>query len=549
MIGVTVGSYRVTQKVSVGGMGTVYRAEHALIGKPAAVKVLHPELRGNPEVVQRFFNEAKATTQIKHPGIVEIFDFGYLDSGDGYIVMEFLDGMSLARRLETGGTMEEGEAAMLMKSVCNALSAAHAKGIIHRDLKPDNLFLCPDPDAPTGERPKLLDFGIAKLNAGLSGPVSATKTGAVMGTPTYMSPEQCRGTGEVDARSDLYSIGCLFYEMVAGRPPFDNMATGELIGAHLFIEPESPRTAGAQISDAAESLVMQLLSKQPAKRVQTAQELARRFAELAQGAGLTLRATPMPTTNHKVTRRDATGEGVMPTLPSDPGLSTPGVRSSALARAASSPGVSPTASSVRGSAAVPSEHDSGPIATSQPTTLSGAASQSAAQPVVRLRSRAGLFAGLGAAFLIAGGAAFVVVSNNTKPAASGAAEPTAVPAVQAEPAVAADQAPTAHPPADATADPAPAPPAADVPAPAAVPAVEPPAPDVTAKPEPAKPEPTKPRPTAHKPKLVKPRPDKAQKTESADKTDKSDKAKPGDKTDKPKPAEKPKTGILIETDL
>src|ERR1700704_4018051 len=128
MIGTTVGSYRITQKVSVGGMGTVYKAEHALIGKIAAVKVLHPELRNNHDVVNRFFNEAKATTQIKHPGIVEVFDFGYLPSGDGYIVMEFLDGVSLARRLKKG-KMAEGKAAMLLRGVCSALAAAHAKKI------------------------------------------------------------------------------------------------------------------------------------------------------------------------------------------------------------------------------------------------------------------------------------------------------------------------------------------------------------------------------------------------------------------------------------
>src|SRR5262245_11358887 len=256
MIGTTVGSYKATTKVRVGGMGTVYKAEHTLIGKQAAVKVLHPELRGNRDVVQRFFNEAKATTQIKHPGIVEMFDFGYLPSGDGYIVMEFLEGESLAQRLTNAGKINEGEAAYLMRGVCSAHDAAHAKGIVHRDLKPDNIFLCPDPDAPTGERPKILDFGIAKLNVGLTGPGNATKTGAVMGTPTYMSPEQCKGTGEVDHRADLYSIGCMYYECVAGRPPFDNMGAGELIGAHLFVEPVPPSKCGAVISPQAEQLIM-----------------------------------------------------------------------------------------------------------------------------------------------------------------------------------------------------------------------------------------------------------------------------------------------------
>src|SRR5688572_20916862 len=220
-------------------MGTVYKAEHALIGKLAAVKVLHPELSSSREIINRFFNEAKATTTIKHPGIVEVFDYGYMKSGNAYLTMEFLEGMSLARRLKSKGPMGEGEAAMMLRAVCSALGAAHAKGIVHRDLKPDNIFLTPDPDSAIGERPKLLDFGIAKLtDIGLAG--TATKTGAVMGTPTYMSPEQCRGTGDVDARADLYSIGCIYYELVTGKPPFTNLGAGELIGAHLYVDPDPP---------------------------------------------------------------------------------------------------------------------------------------------------------------------------------------------------------------------------------------------------------------------------------------------------------------------
>lgn len=285
MIGTTVGSYRITHKVSVGGMGTVYKAQHSLIGKLAAVKVLHPELRSNREVVNRFFNEAKATTQIKHPGIVEIFDFGYLPSGDGYIVMEFLEGVSLARRMRKG-KMAEGKAALLLKSTCSALAAAHAKHIVHRDLKPDNIFLCPDPEQPGGERPKLLDFGIAKLSdIGALGGSGATRTGMVMGTPTYMAPEQCSGAGAIDHRADLYALGCIFYEMVCGVPPFEAEGAGALLGMHLYVEPKPPTSHEPSISSAAESLILSLLKKDPAQRPQTAHELAHRFAVLAQSAG------------------------------------------------------------------------------------------------------------------------------------------------------------------------------------------------------------------------------------------------------------------------
>jgi len=289
-IGETVGNYKILRKLSTGGMGTVYYAEHALIGRSAAVKVLHPELSGSKDIVNRFFNEAKATTSIKHSGIVEVFDYGYLPSGDGYIIMEFLEGMSLARRLKKGGRYREGEAAMLLRGVCSALAAAHAKGIVHRDLKPDNIFLVEDHEAPIGERPKVLDFGIAKLtDIGLAG--EATKTGAVMGTPTYMSPEQCRGTGQVDHRADLYSLGCILYELCCGRPPFKNLGAGELIGAHQHLKASPPSKHNPNISPEMEALIVCLLDKNPAKRVQSAMELARQLAKIATKHGFQISMT------------------------------------------------------------------------------------------------------------------------------------------------------------------------------------------------------------------------------------------------------------------
>jgi len=261
-------------------MGTVYRAEHTLLGRLAAVKVLHPELCSNRDIVGRFFNEAKTTTSIKHPGIVEVFDFGYMDSGHAYLIMELLEGEALSRRMRERGPLPEGEAAVLLRGVCIALAAAHDKGIIHRDLKPDNIFVVPDPDSTLGVRTKLLDFGIAKLTEiGLAS--SATKTGAVMGTPTYMSPEQCRGTGDIDFRADLYSIGCVFYELVTGRPPFVHSGAGELIGSHLLVEPEPPSRRVAGLSSDTDTLIMTLLAKQPDQRVQTAKELAYLLGSIA----------------------------------------------------------------------------------------------------------------------------------------------------------------------------------------------------------------------------------------------------------------------------
>jgi serine/threonine-protein kinase len=283
MLGGIVGSYRILDRIAVGGMGTVYRAEHQLIGRIAAVKVLHPDMSGKRDIVNRFFNEAKATTQIKHPGIVEIFDFGYMPSGLAYLVMELLEGEPLSARMRERGKMPEAEAAVLMRGVCSALAAAHAKGIVHRDLKPENIFVVPDPESPMGVRTKLLDFGIAKLtDVGDAG--SVTKTGAVMGTPTYMSPEQCKGTGEVDHRADLYSIGCMLYELVVGRPPFSNLGAGELLGSHLFVQPEPPSRHGP-VSPTLERLIMRLLEKNPELRVQTALDLAGELAAIASAQG------------------------------------------------------------------------------------------------------------------------------------------------------------------------------------------------------------------------------------------------------------------------
>jgi serine/threonine protein kinase len=323
MIGTEVGSYRITEKVSVGGMGTVYRAEHTLIGRAAAVKVLLPEMSAKPEIVDRFFKEARATSRIQHPGIVEVFDFGYLPSGHAYLVMEFLAGMPLSKWLKAHGRTSEGEAAMMLRAMCSALAAAHAKGIVHRDLKPDNIFLVPDPDSPTGERPKLLDFGIAKLTEpGLAS--SATKTGAVMGTPTYMSPEQCKGTGDVDHRADLYALGCIFYEMICGRPPFINRGSGELIGAHLYLEPEPPAQHNPALSPDGEALILSLLAKDPAHRPQSARELGQRLLSLAEMLGWVTAGSPSGNT------KPVLKSLVAPEMPTDPDPATVALASSAM---------------------------------------------------------------------------------------------------------------------------------------------------------------------------------------------------------------------------
>jgi len=272
MIGTVLGSYRITRELSAGGMGQVYKADHELLGRHAAVKLLRPELTESSELVQRFFNEAKAATAIRHPGIIEVFDFGYTPAGRAYIIMEFLDGEPLSSRIARG-PLPEAHAAQIARGIASALVAAHDKGIVHRDLKPDNVFLVPDPDVPMGERPKVLDFGIAKLGDHMPKDMRHTVTGALIGTPLYMAPEQARAAASIDARADLYSLGCILYEMLVGQPPFLAEGAGELIALHMFSEPERPSARGAVVSPELEAIAMRLLEKEPRDRYASAAEL------------------------------------------------------------------------------------------------------------------------------------------------------------------------------------------------------------------------------------------------------------------------------------
>jgi serine/threonine-protein kinase len=272
--GATIGQYRVIGQIGRGGMGAVYAAEHTLLGRPAAIKLLLPELSQNQDVVMRFFNEARAATAVRHPGIVEIYDFGWTPEGAAFIVMERLEGETLAQRASRV-RLSWPVALAIGRQIAGALGAAHIKGIVHRDLKPDNVFLVPDPEVPGGERIKLLDFGIAKLAE--SGAANMTQAGVVIGTPSYMAPEQCRGVS-VDHRADLYSLGCVLYELCSGRPPFVGEGAGDVLAAHIHLAvPAMPRVAAvSEIPAVVEDLIVnRLLAKSPVVRVQSAEELIR----------------------------------------------------------------------------------------------------------------------------------------------------------------------------------------------------------------------------------------------------------------------------------
>jgi serine/threonine-protein kinase len=271
--GEVIGSYRIRQRLGAGGMGEVFLAEHRHIERKAAIKVLLPELSTKEEVVARFFTEARSASRIKHPGIVEVIDCEIDQRGRAFIVMEFLDGESLAHCLQRAGRLDVNSSLGIVGQIASALSAAHPKGIIHRDLKPDNVFLVSTPDAETPLSVKILDFGIAKLVAHEGVETGRTQTGSLLGTPLYMSPEQCRGSGRIDHRTDIYSLGCMLFEMLAGRPPFIREGAGELIAAHLSEAPPDILSLQPSLRPDLGHLVMRLLAKEPDTRPQTMLEV------------------------------------------------------------------------------------------------------------------------------------------------------------------------------------------------------------------------------------------------------------------------------------
>ena len=270
--GSSIGPYRVVRKIGEGGMGAVYLGEHTLIGRRAAIKILLPELSSRRDSVDRFFNEARATTAISDPGIVQVFDFGFTPDKVAYIVMELLEGEQLNARLARLRALTPADALRITRQAAGSLGAAHAAGIVHRDLKPENLFMIRDPEALGGERPKILDFGIAKLGDEMPDRVK-TVTGAVLGTPVYMSPEQCHGAGRVDHRADIYALGCVLCHLLTGRPPFDLSGVGAIISAHLREPPPRPSSRILQLPPGIDEIVLRCLAKTPDERFATMLEL------------------------------------------------------------------------------------------------------------------------------------------------------------------------------------------------------------------------------------------------------------------------------------
>ena len=274
MIGRHLNNYEVVSLLGEGGMGTVYLALHPIMGRKAAVKVLKPELAKDQSLVTRFFNEARAANAIRHPNIIDIIDVGMLPEDNvPYMLMEFLEGESLASRLDRSRPLDAEQAVEIGFQTASALAAAHSKGIVHRDLKPDNLFLVPDEMVGSGERVKVLDFGIAKLRDDLRGSSMKTRTGAIMGTAAYMSPEQCQGLIEkIDHRTDIYALGIILYEMVCGAPPFISEGFGDIIIMHVMKEAEPPHQKNPAVPFELSAAILRALAKSPADRFQSMNE-------------------------------------------------------------------------------------------------------------------------------------------------------------------------------------------------------------------------------------------------------------------------------------
>ncbi len=267
--GVRVGEYEIEMVIGKGGFGTVYAAHHPVIGKRVAIKVLARRYAADEEIVSRFVSEARAVNQIRHRNIIDIFSFGQLPDGRHYYIMEYLDGETLDRCLARRGTLPLDEALPILRSLALALDAAHVKGIAHRDLKPENVFLASDPDG--GVYPKLLDFGIAKLIAPEDDVRHRTGTGVPIGTPYYMSPEQCRGR-DVDHRTDIYSFGVMTYRVLTGVRAIEGEDYMELLQKHVSEEPVPPSQVLAALPSCVDVAIAWMMKKDRTQRPATLAE-------------------------------------------------------------------------------------------------------------------------------------------------------------------------------------------------------------------------------------------------------------------------------------
>ncbi len=272
------GQYHLRRKIGCGGMGEVYLAEHQLLKRPCAIKLIRTNHVADPRVLERFEREVRLTATLSHPNTVEIYDYGRTENGTYYYVMEYLPGLNLAELVQRHGPLPPGRAVHLLRQVCLALREAHAAGLIHRDVKPSNIFAARR--GGMDDVAKLLDFGLVQPPTRLSAP-DLSGEDKIVGTPHFMSPEQARGGRELDERSDIYSLGAVAYYLLTGRPPFDETDSMEIMIAHVHDPVTPPSQLRSGIPADLENVVLRCLAKDPSSRFPDAEHLDRALADCA----------------------------------------------------------------------------------------------------------------------------------------------------------------------------------------------------------------------------------------------------------------------------
>ncbi len=282
------GKYRILRLLGEGGMGAVYEGENVAIQRRVAIKILHSAVASNGDAVSRFEKEAQAAGKIGSDHITEVLDLGTLPNGDRFMVMEYLDGVTLSKRIQDRTRLTAAEAAPIVVQLLEGLGAAHEAGIIHRDLKPDNVFLLKS-KAGRKDFVKVLDFGISKFNQ-LSGDsaMSMTRTGAVMGTPYYMSPEQAKGSKDITAQSDLYSVGVILYEAITGQVPFNADTFNELIFKIVLEAPPPPENFAPELDPGFSALIKKAMAREKEQRFQSALEFQQALVQWMQTGNVPL---------------------------------------------------------------------------------------------------------------------------------------------------------------------------------------------------------------------------------------------------------------------
>src|SRR5713226_8901920 len=422
------GQYQIEAALGKGGMGAVYRARHILLGDRVAIKVLPPEMRSNTEWLRRFQREGQAARRFRHPNAVTVYDLRTSSDGTIYLVMEYVEGNTLDAELRKHGKFSPADAVAVLDPIMSVLNAAHAMGVVHRDLKPENIMIG---KPNTGSEPvvKLLDLGIAKLKevagAEKTGNTNLTIAGQMLGTPYYMSPEQWGelprdGSSEIDGRADIYSLGLVFYELIAGKKPFGGLTLSELRREHVHVKPAPLNEVAANVPQGFSDAIARAVAKDRSERQETAGELANELKAALAAEGVAP-SMPLPSlasvdavaesrpalTGAERTAPTVVGEAAVTGVESEDGIAAPAAVPS---QAATMPTVVVSAEELAARAAAAGAAESAKVISSQPA--------GAISPVAPARNRSPLLfvaAGVVVLLLIVGVGGFAVMHFMTKP--------------------------------------------------------------------------------------------------------------------------------------